>query len=183
MKYLSILFVSLAFVPSVFAEKISEEDQDALSDPMTTTAKTTLLNLKTDTFTPEEEAFLDAKWIEAYGVVHNDEDYLVDSVSILQKTSHLSTNQGNRFLRRRLAYVEDIMFLIGYRCQLCNDDDWYFDFYYYYNNRRLSKLQQTKKQLRRKHRKFEKLLCKLLRSGSFDTFKHVRGCSVTFTEK
>lgn len=173
MKCLYILSILLAssFLPSVYSKTTTPdvvEHQDSEPLPtMTTQAKTTFAGCTTVKFSPRQEAFIDSMWVAAYDTVHENEEYIVDSVEVLQEHSHPAT----RNLRLQKLFYYDFMFLVRWSCDLCNDDDGYWI-------RQLVVLSQ--KQIRRKHRRFERLFCKMLRAGPFEDFQRVHDCRVIF---
>jgi hypothetical protein len=135
-------------------------------------AKVTLVDFKVNKFTPKEEEFFDNTFIAAYGKVHRNEDYVVDAVSV-QEESARHTSANDKHLRALTQSWNDILILIDWYCRLCPDDDWYY-------GRNLLRKHLNKNKMKRKHRKFERVFCKMLRSGPFKNFKQVHVCNITF---
>jgi hypothetical protein len=179
MKLLRILSIAGGFlclrISFVFSEATTEgADAYKTLNETTMKAKVTLVAFKANKLTPKEEEFFDKTFIVAYGKVHHNEDYVVDAVSVQEESRHTSTN--DKHLRALTQYWNDIFVWIDWNCRLCpGDDDWYY-------GRNLLRTHLNKNQMKRKHRKFERVFCKMLRSGPFENFKQVHDCNVTFLE-
>ena len=196
----------LGRTPIALSNEISLEQDDigASTKPQLSTleATTTLHNFKGGTFSPEETEFFDRTFQRAWETVHFHDHNVVTNVRV-EKSRSTTEGNGRRALRRGLngpstpeqqthesssptpeqqqisqdkqkPKTLDLLLLVDWYCEddKCEQEEWF-------RRRLIRGARRELPKTNQQHRKFEILLCQMLRSGPHKSLEDVEGCTVT----